>query len=137
MSGAYFTYGTAKTDSIFEIGSISKTFTGLMLAQMVEQKKVAFDEPVRNLMPQGKVKKPEGKAEITLADLATQHSGLPMMPNNVTATDPANPYADYDRDDLYSYVARHGVARPAGDSFSVTAILVSACWGRCWQTAPA
>ena len=32
-----FAYGTAKPDSIFEIGSITKTFTGLMLAQMVVQ----------------------------------------------------------------------------------------------------
>ncbi|MFY9748067.1 MAG: serine hydrolase, partial [Acidobacteriaceae bacterium] len=44
-----FSFGTAKTDSIFEIGSISKTFTGLILAQMVQQGKVHFDDPVRAL----------------------------------------------------------------------------------------
>jgi D-alanyl-D-alanine-carboxypeptidase/D-alanyl-D-alanine-endopeptidase len=53
-----FSYGTAKPDSIFEIGSISKTFTGLMLAQMVEQKSVKLDEPVRELLPPGTVAKP-------------------------------------------------------------------------------
>src|SRR5262249_17965359 len=44
-----FVYGPVKQDSIFEIGSISKTFTGLILAQMVEQHKVKMDEPVREL----------------------------------------------------------------------------------------
>jgi CubicO group peptidase (beta-lactamase class C family) len=48
-----FSYGAAKQDSIFEIGSITKTFTGLVLSQMVEQGKVKFDEPVRELLPPG------------------------------------------------------------------------------------
>src|SRR6202012_3661138 len=59
-----FSYGTAKPDSVFEIGSISKTFTGLILAQMVEQKSVKLDEPVRELLPPGTVAKPSGQ-EIT------------------------------------------------------------------------
>ena len=74
-----FAYGPVKEDSIFEIGSISKTFTALMLAQMVVQHKVKLDEPVRELLPPGTVAKPEG-AEITLLDLATQQSGLPRCP---------------------------------------------------------
>src|SRR5205823_2145471 len=40
-----FTYGAAKPDSLFEIGSVSKTFTGLMLAQMVVRGEVRLDEP--------------------------------------------------------------------------------------------
>lgn len=62
-----FAYGTAKPDSIFEIGSISKTFTGLVLAQMVVQKKVTLDTPIRTLLPEGWVAKPAG-TEITLVD---------------------------------------------------------------------
>ncbi len=50
-----FAYGTAKPDSIFEIGSISKTFTGLLLSQMAQQGKVKLDEPVRELLPPGTV----------------------------------------------------------------------------------
>src|SRR5579863_1157148 len=65
-----FTFGAAKTDSVFEIGSITKTFTGLILAQMVEQGKVKFDDPVRELLPANTVSKPAG-AEITLLSLAT------------------------------------------------------------------
>ncbi len=111
-----FCYGAAQPDSIFEIGSITKTFTGLVLAQMVEQKKVALDDPVRALLPAGTVAKPEGP-EITLLDLATQHSGLPRLPDNLHPADPSNPYADYDTKELYEFLAKHGVARPAETKF--------------------
>src|SRR5271166_3743971 len=111
-----FAYGTAKPDSIFEIGSITKTFTGLLLAQMVQQGEVKFDEPVRELLPAGTVAKPAG-SEITLLDLATQHSGLPRMPDNFHPADRSNPYADYRAANLYSFLASHGVAKPADATF--------------------
>jgi D-alanyl-D-alanine-carboxypeptidase/D-alanyl-D-alanine-endopeptidase len=111
-----FSYGAAKPDSIFEIGSITKTFTGLVLSQMVEQGKVKFDEPVRELLPPGIVAKPVG-AEITLLDLATQHSGLPRMPDNFKPTNPNNPYADYGAPNLYAFVAQNGVAKPGDAGF--------------------
>jgi CubicO group peptidase (beta-lactamase class C family) len=107
-----FSYGTATPDSVFEIGSVSKTFTALLLAQMVEQGKVRLDEPVRELLPAGTVAKPASGAEITLLDLSDQHSALPRMPDNFHPADPANPYADYDAKLLYAYIAKHGVAHP-------------------------
>jgi CubicO group peptidase (beta-lactamase class C family) len=105
-------YGTTKPDSVFEIGSITKTFTGLILAQMAQQKKVRLDEPVRALLPPGTVAPPASGAEITLLDLSAQRSGLPRMPDNFQPADPTNPYADYDAKALYAYVASHGVALP-------------------------
>lgn len=111
-----FSYGTAKPDSIFEIGSITKTFTGLILSQMVEQGTVKFDDPVRELLPPGTVQKPAG-AEITLLDLATQHSGLPRMPDNFKPENDANPYEDYHAVNLYAYIASRGVAKPDKPEF--------------------
>jgi CubicO group peptidase (beta-lactamase class C family) len=110
-----FAYGAASPDSLFEIGSISKTFTGLMLARMVEQGKARFDEPVRELLPAGTVSKPAGR-EISLVDLATHHSGLPAMPDNFLI-DRSNPCGDYRPADLYAYLAKHGVERPPDASF--------------------
>jgi len=112
-----FTYGTAKSDSVFEIGSITKTFTALILAQMVEQGSVRLDEPVRELLPPGTVSKPASGAEITLLDLSDQHSGLPRMPDNFHPANADNPYADYDAKLLYEYVAKHGVALPPDAPF--------------------
>lgn len=104
------TYGTANPDSIFEIGSITKTFTGLLLARAVIDKKIALEAPVRTLLPPGTVSKPDGD-EITLLDLATQHSGLPRMPDNFHPVDRANPYVDYHAANLYEYIAKRGVSR--------------------------
>lgn len=111
-----FALGAAKPDSLFEIGSITKTFTGLALAQLVEQGKVKTDTPVRELLPAGLVAKPAG-AEITLLDLVTQHSGLPRMPTNFAPADPNNPYADYGARQLEAFIAQRGVAKPANAGF--------------------
>ena len=112
-----FTYGPVKEDSIFEIGSISKTFTALILAQMVAQHKVKLDEQVRELLPPGTVAKPAG-AEITLLDLATQQSGLPRMPDNFHPADLQDPYADYRPATLYEFIAKHGVSKPPDARFN-------------------
>jgi CubicO group peptidase (beta-lactamase class C family) len=111
-----FVFGTAAPDSMFEIGSVSKTFTALILAEMVGQGKVKFDDPVREFLPEGTVAKPAG-AEITLLDLAIQHSGLPRMPDNFHPADPANPYADYGPTQLYAFLSKQGVAKPANPPF--------------------
>ncbi len=111
------TYGTAKTDSIFEIGSLTKTFTALALAQMAVKGRVTLDERMRELLPGGVVPKPVG-SEITLVDLATHHSGLPANPGNLKRSGKPNPGADYRAADLYAFLAKHGVARPAYPSFS-------------------
>jgi CubicO group peptidase (beta-lactamase class C family) len=109
-------FGTAKADSIFEIGSISKTFTGLLLAQLTTQGKLHLDEPVRELLPAGTVAPPTG-AEITLLDLVTQHSGLPRLPDNFAPSDQGNPYKDYHAADLYAYLGQHGVGRSVSPPF--------------------
>lgn len=112
-----FSYGAAKPDSVFEIGSITKTFTGLVLAQMVQQKQVRLDEPVRELLPKGTLVGAGSGAEITLLDLSAQRSGLPRMPDNFTPADEENPYADYDAKKLYAFIASHGVAAPSTPAF--------------------
>jgi D-alanyl-D-alanine-carboxypeptidase/D-alanyl-D-alanine-endopeptidase len=111
-----FAFGAAKPDSVFEIGSITKTVTGLILAQMLQQGKIALNDPLRELLPAGTVAKPPGK-EITLLDLVTQHSGLPRMPDNFNPTDPNNPYVDYGVSQLYAYIAHHGVEISADPAF--------------------
>lgn len=108
------TYGSARPDSIFEIASVSKTFTALILAQMVERGTVRLDEPVRNLLPPGVAARPSGiprLLEITLLDLATHHAGLPPMPGNFKPEDDENPLRDYHAADLYEYLSTRGLER--------------------------
>ncbi len=105
-----FTYGAARTDSIFQIGSVTKTFTGLALAQLAVQQKVRLDEPLRPILLPDIAPGSPG-TEITLLDLATHRSGLPSVPDNLEPKDPSNPFADYDRVALHQYLARHGTTR--------------------------
>src|ERR1700741_1548109 len=71
---------TLDGDTIFEIGSVSKVFASLLLADMVNRKEVALDDPAAKYLPEN-VKWPErsGKS-ITLLDLSTHSSGLPPVP---------------------------------------------------------
>jgi CubicO group peptidase (beta-lactamase class C family) len=67
-------------DTLFEIGSVTKVFTALLLADMVLRKDLQFDDPVDRCLPAGfRTPQRNGRA-ITLADLATHTSGLPLFP---------------------------------------------------------
>ncbi|MGH9475799.1 MAG: serine hydrolase domain-containing protein [Terriglobales bacterium] len=113
-----FAYGTAAPDSLFEIGSITKPFTALALAQMVEQHQLTLEEPVRQLLPPGSLPAAPPGGPITLMDLATQHSGLPRLPPNLLpGADPTDPYARYGSKQLLAYLAQQGLVRPANAPF--------------------
>jgi D-alanyl-D-alanine-carboxypeptidase/D-alanyl-D-alanine-endopeptidase len=105
---------TLDGDTIFEIGSISKVFTSLVLADMVNRKEVNLEDPAAKYLPEN-VKMPErnGKS-ITLLDLSTHTSGLPRLPSNLKLKDPHNPYADYGVDDLYQFLSSYTLPRDPG-----------------------
>jgi CubicO group peptidase (beta-lactamase class C family) len=103
---------TVDGDTIFEIGSVSKVFTSLLLADMVNRKEVSLDDSVAKYLPDS-VKIPErsGKS-ITLLDLATHTSGLPPLPSNLR-----HPYAAYSQDDLYQFLSGYELPREPGSKF--------------------
>jgi CubicO group peptidase (beta-lactamase class C family)/ketosteroid isomerase-like protein len=119
----YVAYGSAgpgrgrlDEHTLFEIGSISKTFTGLLLADAVGRGEVRLDQPVAELLPAGTaVPSRDGRA-ITLVGLSTHRSGLPRMPSNFAPADPADPFADYDARRLYAFLASYQLPRAPGDS---------------------
>lgn len=101
-------------DSVFEIGSITKVFTSLLLTKMTQRGEVRLDEPVAELLPAGtRVPQRDGR-QITLADLATHTSGLPRMPDNFRPADEINPYADYSVKQLYQFLASYELPRDPG-----------------------
>jgi D-alanyl-D-alanine-carboxypeptidase/D-alanyl-D-alanine-endopeptidase len=100
-------------DTVYEIGSVTKTFTATLLAQVVLSGRVTLDTTVAQLLPDFKIPSRGGK-EITLGELGTQHSGLPPMPTNVMPSDPANPYADYDAEKLKAFLAGYELPRDPG-----------------------
>jgi serine-type D-Ala-D-Ala carboxypeptidase/endopeptidase len=109
--------GTLDGDTIFEIGSVTKVFTSLLLADMVTRKEVTLDDPAAKYLP-AHVKMPErsGKS-ITLLDLSTHSSGLPRLPSNLKPKDLRNPYAGYSVDDLYQFLSGYTLPRDPGSEF--------------------
>jgi len=104
-------------DTLFEIGSVTKVFTALLLQEMVDSGEVALKDPISKYLPPN-VKTParHGK-EITLVDLATQTSGLPRLPDNLKSKDPENPYADYMVEQMYEFLSRYELTRDIGRKF--------------------
>lgn len=73
-------------NTIFEIGSVTKVFTALLLADMVHRHELQFDDPVDRYLPSGfRTPQFNGRA-ISLVDLATHTSGLPFFPFSLTTT---------------------------------------------------
>jgi serine-type D-Ala-D-Ala carboxypeptidase/endopeptidase len=98
-------------DTIFEIGSVTKVFTALLLMDMVERSEVALSDPVAMYLPAGiTVPRRKGR-EITLQDLATHRSGLPRLPSNFLPADPSNPYRDYGVEQLYEFLSCYELPR--------------------------
>lgn len=104
-------------DTIFQIGSITKTFTGTLLAESVDQREIKLDTPVAKLLPAYKLPSREGK-QITLGELATQFSGLPRLPGNLDpAAEPKDPYAHYDAAKLKAFLAGYVLSRDPGSAY--------------------
>jgi len=110
------TYGVAQADSMFQIGSITKTFTASALARMIQDGRVQLDTPVRELIPVAALPRPSG-LEMTLLDLATHRSGLPNMPPGVRPGRVLDAFAHFDENRLYTYMRTHGAGRPANSPF--------------------
>ena len=107
----------ADADTVFEVGSVTKVFTSLLLADAVQRGEVALADPVSKFLP-ANVKVPErGGKKITLIDLATHTSGLPRLPANMHPKDPANPYADYTEAQLYEFLSSYELTRDIGSKY--------------------
>jgi serine-type D-Ala-D-Ala carboxypeptidase/endopeptidase len=111
-------------DTVFEIGSITKVLTALILADMVERGEVAMTDPVAKYLP-ASVMVPEFQGKpITLLDLATYTSGLPNMPDNFVPKDQLdhwaalpNPFADYTVEKLYAFLSGYELKYPPGTHY--------------------
>lgn len=92
-------------NSIFEIGSISKTFTATLLAYYVNEGKVTLKDPITKYLPDS-IGANKALQNITLEMLSNHTSGLPRLPDNLEnhSLDPRDPYKDYNQKDLYDYL---------------------------------
>lgn len=111
-------------DTVYEIGSITKVFTSLLLADMIERGEVRPDDPVAKFLPSTVTVPSRNGRQITLLDLSMQISGLPRLPNNMRPADFANPYADYDPPKLYDFLSQHKLTRDIGEKYEYSNLAV-------------
>lgn len=105
-------------DSVFEIASLSKVFTALLLADFVVRGEARLEDPLAGYVPPGvTVPQFEGRT-VTLLDLATHTSGLPLRPGNIQgAPDTPNKYAGYSFAKLYADLPNHTLTHAPGSKF--------------------
>jgi len=125
----YFNFGkTSETGeevdehTIFEIGSITKVFTGILLAQQVLAGDLKLDDNINDYLPT-EVKIPVmGDQEITFGNLTDHTSGLPRMPYNFAPANLNNPFADYTVVQMYEFISNYQPIRTVGSEYEYSNI---------------
>jgi CubicO group peptidase (beta-lactamase class C family)/uncharacterized protein YdhG (YjbR/CyaY superfamily) len=121
----YFAYGRTAVKgggavdehTVYEIGSVTKAFTGIVLADMALKGEVGLDDPVARHLPASVRVPGTDSLPITLRLLSAQRSGLPRLPTNLAPRDSTNPYADYDADRLYAFLNSYTLTRAPGAAY--------------------
>jgi serine-type D-Ala-D-Ala carboxypeptidase/endopeptidase len=111
-------------ETVFQIGSLSKVFVGLLLADMVRRGEVALDDPAQKYLPSG-VTMPQRGRPITLLDLSTHRSGLPSMPDNFRLEAEPNPVEAYTVDDLWQFLSHYQLTCEPGERYEYSNLAVS------------
>ena len=107
----------ATGDTPFEVGSITKTVTGVLLADAIRRGEVGESEPIDELLPDGVTAPSRDGAQITLGELATQRSGLPRMAFNWPDSDPRDPYSNYDTNAMFDFLEHYTLLRAPGSQY--------------------
>ena len=117
-------------DTQFEIGSVTKVFTALLLADTIRAGKIKLSDPVGA---------PFAPSAVTYEQLATHTAGLPQMPANIVRVDPLNPTATETVPDLVqAFDALSGGLKPAPSNYSnfgfaVLGQAVAGAWGQPYE----
>lgn len=105
--------------TLFEIGSVTKTFTALLLAREVINGRMNLKDPISRYLPDSIPDlQYQGKA-ITLQQLSNHTSGFPRLPANIfgSVVDRADPYFNYDENLLYSFLMTYQLTSEPGTNF--------------------
>ena len=104
-------------DTVFFIGSVSKTFTALLLQEAVKRGEMKLDDPVAKYLPASTKMPTHGGKEITLLDLATHAAGLPADPDNMTGATVKEQYETYTVEKIYAFLSGYTLSRDPGTEF--------------------
>lgn len=102
-------------DTIFQLGSLTKVFTGLLLADMTVRGEVRLEDSANKYLPQDAQLAERGRP-ITLLDMARHRSGLPSMPTNLSVRGKPDPYEAFNEEDLWTFVRTWRPTRSPGEA---------------------
>lgn len=113
------TDGGARPDekTIYEIGSISKVFTAVLLADLAERKLLSIDDPLSAHLPKSVKAPSRGDEPIRMWHLSSHLSALPVLPDNFDPADPMNPYVDYTVKRMYDFLSNYKLPRKPGELY--------------------
>jgi CubicO group peptidase (beta-lactamase class C family) len=112
--------------SIYEVGSITKTFTATLLAWYVNEGKLSLTDPITKYLPDSAATNPSLK-NIKLVNLTNHTSGLPGLPANFTAQkayQETNPYKNYTKEMLFSYLKSCTLRSEPGTKYAYSNLAV-------------
>lgn len=98
----------------FEIGSVTKTMTAYLVADLVARGAWSLDDPIEKHLPPGTTVPRQGERRILLRDLLTHTAGLPPVPPGMAVPDPADPYAAVNEKAVLAPLATLALTRPIG-----------------------
>ena len=110
--------------TIFEIGSLSKTFTSILLADAINDGKVQLDDPINKYLPDSIPLLQYEGIPVTIKTLANHSSGIPRMPSNFHSSDNFNPYKDYDQSNMFHFYRNFKPVRKPGEKYEYSNIAV-------------
>jgi D-alanyl-D-alanine-carboxypeptidase/D-alanyl-D-alanine-endopeptidase len=102
-------------DSVFEIGSLTKTFTVLLLADMVVKGEVKLTDPISMYLPKSVTVPSRNGQQIRLIDLATHRSGLPRNVDGYPKKEPISSYVGLTVSELYQFLSTYQLTREIGE----------------------
>lgn len=106
----------ANNSTVYEIGSVSKVFTGLLLADAVSRGEINLYAAADVANPAGiRLPSRDGRS-IKWIDLSTHRAGLPRLPGNLPLTDLVNPYREYDSKKAAAFLGQYELPRQPGKS---------------------
>jgi len=110
-------------NTLFEIGSISKTFTATLLADAVNKGKISLDDKANKYLPDSIPALQYGGVPVTVKSLINHSSGIPRMPDNF-GPGMVDPYKDYDERQMFSFYKHFTPTRKPGDQYEYSNLAV-------------
>ncbi|GHE48735.1 serine hydrolase domain-containing protein [Sphingobacterium griseoflavum] len=110
--------------TLYEIGSLTKVFTAVLLADLVTKNIIQLDDSIAKFLPDSVASNPAIQG-ITFKELANHSSGLPRMADNwnsIAGFQAKDPYAAYDRSALFAYLKAFKATREPGESYEYSNI---------------